>query len=362
MNMNNNNEVQRYFNEVSREISTNPLGSEYTPLVVGALCGVLISIFDGSGFGFFCFIYFGLILILRAAQILKIKKAEAKREMMPVTVVDLKRGKKQPMDVLTGMLKGKYLIFMPNYLYKATGIFLFVIAVVVFAEAWYLFLISIYLFNWGRTYMKIAQNIESTPDFDPDHKIKHKKKKEIYHEQIRPVEPPHPVMEDEPVFASTSTKKSASYKEPPKRKPKTTPAGSSRINTYYLEALSAMEQNTVDLMEKKKTIYEFLDEFFGDSEISKNRYTSQIDYAMDFNNHNVEKMRMAVKMFGTSEPTPERREMIEAYLRDSRQLVVNIDNIATALVKADQDSYLKNSDAVDIALQELAETTKYYKQ
>lgn len=147
-----------------------------------------------------------------------------------------------------------------------------------------------------------------------------------------------------------------------KKKPASLPKVSKKIPVEYQTRLDQLQKYSVDLKERQSTVSEFLDDFFGQSEISKARYKNQIQEAINLVDRNLRKGTQAVKIFGDSTVTEQRIEILDNYVEDSRDVHDKVEHVIDALIIAQQNNDIKDGDLLDERLEELASTTAYYQK
>lgn len=267
-------------------------------------------------------------------------------ENMNLDVVSLKNPQKNQYYFFTSMLYGKHIVYMPQWAYTVSGILFIITAFAVLGEHLVFFPFSIYLFNWGRAFFRIKDRlnqaeevyIETQPGL-PDIPSSKKPKTEA----IPPIQ--------EAEFTETIVE------TPPKVKKK---RKSSSIDPSYQYYLDLMDGYLEELNEKNQVLDDFLQEIFGNSQISKEKYVSQIRYARDYVEKNNKKAYQAVSLFGKSPVSQDRLDILAKYSQDSLEVVNKVNHIINELILLDQQSILKNGDLLDESLNELAETTHYY--
>lgn len=133
------------------------------------------------------------------------------------------------------------------------------------------------------------------------------------------------------------------------------------ILPVYKERLMALNEFAVDLADRMDSMEYFLDEYFGNSNISKSRYLQVTKDAQKLLENNYKKATQAALMFGTkSKPTPERIQILDNYVNDSQDVADKMEIVINQLVAVQQNDTIRAGDILDASLEELARTTKYY--
>lgn len=133
-----------------------------------------------------------------------------------------------------------------------------------------------------------------------------------------------------------------------------------KIHKKYKVILKNLENIQKDAQERYNSVEELLQEYFGDSTISIARYTDVLTKANQVLEQNVEHANKAVELFGNSEPTPARLEILTHYVHDSQDVLDKINQIVDELIRIHQSSSFEKGDALDERLDELVQTTHYY--
>lgn len=148
-------------------------------------------------------------------------------------------------------------------------------------------------------------------------------------------------------------------------KPKTSSAPKPRqrksaIPKEYKVILKKLENIKKDAQDRYNSVEALLQEYFGDSAISIARYTDVLTKANDVLEQNYEHANNAVKLFGSSKPTPARLEILTHYVHDSEDVLNKINQIVDELIRVHQSSSFEKGDVLDARLDELVQTTHYY--
>lgn len=130
----------------------------------------------------------------------------------------------------------------------------------------------------------------------------------------------------------------------------------------YQQALNKLKADIDELDEREQTVSDFLDDFFAGSTVSKSRYISVIQSARKNLQTNYEKAQQAVKMFGKSEPTKERMEILNRYVDDSADIINKVEKVIDELITVQQNDVISDGDTLDGLLDDLARTTSYYQR
>lgn len=133
------------------------------------------------------------------------------------------------------------------------------------------------------------------------------------------------------------------------------------IHPWAMKMLDDMNADLQDIEERRKKLDGLMDDFFGNSKISKTRYDSVIDSSIKVLHTNYEKAEQAAKLFNPTEPLPESaKQIILNYKQDSDQIVQDLNKVIVALLKTHQDEVIESNDVFDTMLDELVQTTSLY--
>lgn len=163
---------------------------------------------------------------------------------------------------------------------------------------------------------------------------------------------------------SIKENQTAGSQTPPKP-PKSYAGSYSRpsMHPYYKRNLEQLERDTKVIPRREKAVNGFLEDLFGGSSLTKNRYKQVIDHAQDILEDNYAKAKKAIELFDNqSEPAPERREIIDRYVQDSDDIISSFEKVVNELIRIQQNETLEKGDVLDENLKNLAETTHYYQQ
>ncbi len=156
--------------------------------------------------------------------------------------------------------------------------------------------------------------------------------------------------------AMTSTVKvNSSAVKPPLPKIKQAPAPA------YQALLDTLQENIQNVQTRQQEVETLIDESFEGSLISSSRYKQVMQNAQDVLEKNYQNAYQAVSLFGSSAPTPERLAILENYVHDSDEVTKKIDRVIDELLKLRQSYTFESGDELDRRLEELADTTVYYR-
>lgn len=157
-----------------------------------------------------------------------------------------------------------------------------------------------------------------------------------------------------PAMTSTVKVNSSSLKPPlPKIKQAPAPA--------YQALLDTLQENIQNVQTRQQEVETLIDESFEGSLISSSRYKQVMQNAQDVLEKNYQNAYQAVSLFGSSAPTPERLAILENYVHDSDEVTKKIDRVIDELLKLRQSYTFESGDELDRRLEELADTTVYYR-
>lgn len=146
----------------------------------------------------------------------------------------------------------------------------------------------------------------------------------------------------------------------PKKTDLPAPSPDSPVHPQYQRLLALIEMNKEDVMKKRASVEDMIDNCFEGSPITRERYLEVIDNAICVLDDNFDKAREAAIAFGESEPTPRRIEMLTMYASETNDITRGIDNVVDGLAQLMQDQTVKTNDGMDERLDELARTTSLY--
>lgn len=111
---------------------------------------------------------------------------------------------------------------------------------------------------------------------------------------------------------------------------------------------------------RSSSIESFLSDYFENSVLSINRYQIVMDQAQETLMTNYRKASQAVRMFGASEPTPDRMRILDGYVEDSSEIVSKMESIIDEMIKLQQERIFDDSRPIDDMLDSLSDTTHQY--
>ena len=133
------------------------------------------------------------------------------------------------------------------------------------------------------------------------------------------------------------------------------------IHPAYTRTIAELERSAAQLERQFTQLDAFLDDFFQDSTISKDKYLSQIDAARKACRKNLEKATNAVNLFGDScPPSPARQEVLDGYVESSRRTVSDVNAIIDELLRVDQSNTKLTYEFLDENLGQLKNVTRAY--
>lgn len=143
--------------------------------------------------------------------------------------------------------------------------------------------------------------------------------------------------------------------------PRPKPVEHNRLHPVYTQTMNRLEASEKELNRLADKLSEYLDTFFADSTISKDRFMSQIRSARKVCSQNTEKARNAIDLFGDSNrPSPTRQEVLDQYVTSSEVLVKQVNDIIDALLKTDLTNTQKANATLDESMIQLRELTQKY--
>lgn len=128
----------------------------------------------------------------------------------------------------------------------------------------------------------------------------------------------------------------------------------------YQAMLAQLQADCQSIEESERLVHQLIDDYFGGSYISSSKYKNVLEDAGRVLKKNYDNARQAVDLFGSSKPTPQRLAILQNYVHDSQDIVDNVNKVVDELLKARQDSTLRDGTALDESLEELVSTTVYY--
>ena len=130
----------------------------------------------------------------------------------------------------------------------------------------------------------------------------------------------------------------------------------------FAKRLAMLNNLRNELESREDSVSSFLDDYFEGSTISKSRYLQVIQNARHVLKTNSDKALQAVKLFGNANPTPERIEILDAYVKDSRDVMNGVEKVINELIKVQQSDVLNDGDKLDELLTALTTTTTHYQK
>lgn len=185
----------------------------------------------------------------------------------------------------------------------------------------------------------------------------------IYHQNRRTgrtrVQPVHrqeqPVSDVKPDIPIPTPEPKTTHKKPAEGAPRDS------IHPWAMTMLNEMQSDLQDVEERRRKLDALMDDFFGNSKISRTRYDSVIDSSIKVLHTNYEKASQAARLFNPTEPLPESaKQIILDYKKDSDQIVGDLNKVIVALLKTHQDEVINQNDVFDTMLDELVQTTSLY--
>lgn len=139
-------------------------------------------------------------------------------------------------------------------------------------------------------------------------------------------------------------------------------SGAGKTSPSYQKALDILKKDIRDIEQRETSVSSFLDDFFAGSTVSKSRYLQTIQNAKQRLETNYEKACQAVKLFGNSEPTAERMEILNRYVQDSNEIMNKVEKVIDELITVQANDVISDGDVLDGLLDDLANTTSYYQR
>lgn len=271
---------------------------------------------------------------------------------------------------LASLQNGWYSIFVPGWAFRILSVFTWIAGFnLFFSVSNILFIpVSLFLFLWGSTFWKLADRTEQLENERNRASRKRNKNTDANRnadwnrQQTRTRTSAKRTSRDDSFVIdgefSESTARPDDLPETPDKAFKK--VKNSSTPSLYQNILTNMEGYVNDLKTRRDSLSVFLDDFFGNSEISKSRYLIQINKAIQYANDNLNKARSAVTIFGDSKPTQARLDILHQYEKESYDLVQSVDGIVDALLQADHSQSSQRIRMLDEALDELEKMTAYY--
>jgi hypothetical protein len=302
--------------------------SEFSPL---AICALVTLVY----WHHFLFLFLLAALILRFLFSMQ----HSAQENTDISTVSLNA---KSHSLFTKMLDQSYPVYMPYYMYQLCALAILVGAIEMLSISILFLPVSLWLFNWARAYGRIGKLIKL------GQQTKSKPRADFETHQEAPQ--PHPDI-DIPEPAKEKPKENRIFEKEKKKEQERKPY------TSYLIRMQELER---ELNEKTDTLNEYLETIFGHSEITKDKYRREILAAQNFMSEQKDKVEKTIRLFGNSEETAERKEILNQYIYDSKTLVSQVDDVINELIKLEQSESIKDRSLLDESLSNLAHTTHYY--
>ncbi len=129
----------------------------------------------------------------------------------------------------------------------------------------------------------------------------------------------------------------------------------------YQTLLKKLQENIQNVESRQEEVDKLIEESFEGSLISSSRYKQVMQNAQEVLEKNYQNAYQAVSLFGSSAPTQERLAILENYVNDSDEVTKKIDRVIEELLKLRQSNTFESGDELDRRLEELADTTVYYR-
>lgn len=143
--------------------------------------------------------------------------------------------------------------------------------------------------------------------------------------------------------------------------PPTPKEKSAQYAPEYKALLQKLKDNIEIVQEREHEVEELIDDSFEGSWISSARYKQVMQNAEEILQKNYQNAAQAISLFGSSKPTPERLAILGNYVRNSDEITQKIDRVIDELLKLRQSYTFESDDELDRRLEELADTTVYYR-
>ncbi len=151
------------------------------------------------------------------------------------------------------------------------------------------------------------------------------------------------------------------YSTLPKKPSLPTSSLKNEPNPVYQDLLERLQENIQNVQSRQQEVEKLIDESFEGSLISSTRYKQVMQNAQEVLEKNYQNAYQAVSLFGSSTPTQERLAILENYVHDSDEVTKKIDRVVDELLKLRQSNVFESGDELDRRLEELADTTVYYR-
>ncbi len=131
---------------------------------------------------------------------------------------------------------------------------------------------------------------------------------------------------------------------------------------FYTNALHELEEDIEIISSRKDKVYQLLEELFGASRITIERYRQVIDYSEETLKKNLREARKAISLFDDKAvPTPDHKQIIQKFVDNSHDIIESFEKVVLELLELQQNKTFSASDHLDENLDELARTTRYYR-
>ncbi len=135
------------------------------------------------------------------------------------------------------------------------------------------------------------------------------------------------------------------------------------MHPFYVKALSDLKKDIEVISSRKEKVFALLDDLFGGSTITIDRYRQVIDYSEQTLKKNLKEAEKAISVMDARQiPTPEHKAIIENFVSNSHDIVESFEKVVLELLELQQNRTLDASDHLDENLDELARTTRYYRE
>ena len=134
-----------------------------------------------------------------------------------------------------------------------------------------------------------------------------------------------------------------------------------KLPREYQEPLDKLKSSLSYVKNRQLSVNQLIESMFEGSAISIARYQGVLNDAIQVMEENYEHACQAAQLFNISKPTKNRVDILEVYVQDSHNIVKEIDEVVDGLLEMRQSSVLADGERLDQRLEELARTTKYYR-
>ncbi len=131
---------------------------------------------------------------------------------------------------------------------------------------------------------------------------------------------------------------------------------------FYTSSIQELENDIQVISSRKDKVYQLLDDLFGNSKITITRYRQVIDSSEKTLQMNLNEAKKAINLFDEyAVPTPEHQAIIQKFVDNSEDIVESFEKVVLELLELQQNRTFSASDHLDENLDELARTTRYYR-